>query len=119
MEIQISTLDKIRIFSKFIGQKIWLRSLQGYLYEKEPEHQFGILTGVKTNALQVKIANEQFWIHQGDEFVYYDIRLLLKPLFNQTTDIMTTANDLPITVFITQYYTHLGFDMPVFIEPGA
>ncbi|MXV50412.1 hypothetical protein GS399_05455 [Pedobacter sp. HMF7647] len=119
MAFSLTTWDRIKIFSKFIGQKVWIRSLHGYLYGKEREHQFGILTGVKTDAIQVKIDNHRLWIHQDDGFSLYEVKLLLKPLSQLTPEIMKTANELPVVVFITQYYTNLGFDMPVFLEPHS
>ncbi|MXV49956.1 hypothetical protein GS399_03155 [Pedobacter sp. HMF7647] len=112
----LTPAEKLRIISKFIGQKIWVRSLQGHLHNREPEHQFGILMGVKSNAVQVAIGKQLTWMHL-DELPYYELKLLLKPLSKLTPEIMKTANELPVTVFITQYYTNLGFDMPVFLAP--
>lgn len=118
MDTVLTAAEKIQLFSKYIGQKIWIRSLYGYEYGHEPEHQVGLLTGVMGNAVQVLTGNVKRWFVLDNKPDYYELKLLLKPLKQLTPEIMATANALPVAVFITQYYVQLGFDMPVYLAPG-
>jgi hypothetical protein len=105
---------KLQVFSKYIGQPVWLNNLREH---KEVKHRVGLLTGVRTDALQVMFEGSYRWIalDASDQF---EIKLLLKPLSRLTDTMKEIANSLPVTVFITQYYVQMGFDMPVFISPG-
>lgn len=106
------------LFTRYIGQPVWIKSLYGHVYDKEAEHQVGILSGIKEDALQIQTGNTRYWLPLNDELKYYEIKLLLKPLSKLTERARQTANSLPVTVFITQYYVQMGYDMPVFISPG-
>jgi hypothetical protein len=108
----LTTTEQLQIFNKYIGQPVIIRSLTGSY-----EDRVGILTGVKENGVQVKIAGSSQWVPVYEDFPAWEIKLLLKPLKALTADIVETANRLPIQNFITQYYTSLGFDMPVFLSP--
>lgn len=118
METSITPKIKLSLFTRYIGQPIWIRSLSGYLYEKEPEHQVAILSGIKEDAIQIQSDALKYWIPIEQDLNYYEVKLLLKPLADLTERIKDTANSLPVTVFITQYYVQMGYDMPVFICPG-
>jgi hypothetical protein len=116
MNSAINLKIKLQVFSRYIGQQVWLENL--YETNEESKHKIGILTGVKADAVQIRTGDVQQWITLHDNLKYYEIRLLLKPLSRLTDHMKETANSLPVTVFITQYYTQMGFDMPVFISPG-
>ncbi len=116
MNSSINLKIKLQVFSRHIGQQVWLEDLYGQ--NKEMKHQVGFLTGIKTDAIQVKTGEIQEWITLHDEHKYCEVKLLLKPLSCLTDKMKDIANSLPVTVFITQYYVQMGFDMPVFISPG-
>ncbi|WEA00228.1 hypothetical protein [Mucilaginibacter sp. SJ] len=109
----ISVADQLIIFSRYIGQQVMIISLLN-----NNEVSLGILNGVKHNAIAVSTDNIIRWIPLYDNFRLCEIKLLLKPLKKLTTEIVSAANDLPVKAFITPYYQQLGYDMPVFIEPG-
>lgn len=112
----VSLTEKIEVFAKYRGQKVWVKSLHHSTLE--PLHQFGWLTGVKTNCIKVEFeGKEALWFNLLKESAY-DIRLLLHPLSRLTEEIKQIANSLPIQNFITQYYISEGFDMPLFFAPG-
>lgn len=110
---RISVADQLIIFSRYIGQQVMIISLLN-----NSEVSIGILNGVKHNAIAVSTDNIIRWIPLYDNFRLCEIKLLLKPLKKLTTEIVSAANDLPVKAFITPYYQQLGYDMPVFIEPG-
>jgi len=116
MNSSINLKIKLQLFSRHIGQQVWLENLYGE--DKEIKHQVGFLTGIKTDAVQIKIGEIHQWITLQDERKDYNVKLLLKPLSRLTDTMKDIANSLPVTVFITQYYVQMGFDMPVFISPG-
>jgi len=116
MDSTINLKIKLQVLSRYLGQQVWLENLYGN--DDGFKHRIGILTGVKADAVQIRIGEVQQWITLHDSLKYYEIRLLLKPLSRLTDSIKETANSLPVTVFITQYYIQMGFDMPVFISPG-
>ena len=116
MDYTINLKSKLQLFSRYIGQQVWLEKL--YVHGNELKHQAGILSGVKTDAVQVRIGESHQWITLQDEWKEYEVKLLLKPLSCLTDQMKEIANSLPVTVFITQYYVQMGFDMPVFISPG-
>lgn len=103
---------KSLVFSRYIGQSVWIEEIY------KGTHKIGVLTGIRTDAIQLKIGESLQWITLQQEPDYFNIRLLLQPLSRLTNEVKETANSLPVTVFITQYYIQLGFDMPVFISPG-
>ncbi|MFB0494355.1 hypothetical protein ABID99_000592 [Mucilaginibacter sp. OAE612] len=109
----ISVTDQLVIFSRYIGQQVMVISLLN-----NSEVNIGVLTGVKHNAIAITIDDVIRWIPLYDNFRLCEIKLLLKPLKKLTTDIVSAANELPVKAFITPYYQQLGYDMPVFIEPG-
>lgn len=109
----ISATDQLVIFSRYIGQQVMIISLLN-----NSEVNIGILTGVKHNAIAVNIDDVVRWIPLYDNFRLCEIKLLLKPLKKLTPDVVSAANELPVKAFITPYYQQLGYDMPVFIEPG-
>ncbi len=110
----IDIKTRLQVFSKYIGQQVWIENIDG----SERKHLIGTLTGVKSDAVEIKSGDFRQWMIVHDKLTCYNIKLLLKPLSRLTDSIKETANSLPVTVFITQYYIQLGFDMPVFISPG-
>ncbi|SCW62498.1 hypothetical protein [Mucilaginibacter sp. NFR10] len=110
---QVSVVAQLVIFSRYIGQQVMIISLLN-----NSEVNIGVLTGVKHNAIAVNIDDVIRWIPLYDNFRLCEIKLLLKPLKKLTPDVVSAANDLPVKAFITPYYQQLGYDMPVFIEPG-
>jgi hypothetical protein len=114
MNSKINLKIKLQVFSRHIGQQVWLENLQ----DKEIKHQVGILTGIKEDSVLIKTGEVQQWITLQDNRKHYEVKLMLKPLSRLTDDMKDIANSLPVTVFITQYYVQMGFDMPVFISPG-
>lgn len=116
MNSAINLKIKLQVFSRYIGQQVWLENLYGT--DDGTRHRVGILEGIKSDAVQIRIGDVHHWITLHDSLKYYEIRLLLKPLSRLTESMKETANSLPVTVFITQYYIQMGFDMPVFISPG-
>jgi len=115
MNSAINLKIKLQVFSRHIGQQVWLEDLYGQ--DKEMKHQVGVLTGIKTDAIEIKTGDVYKWITLQDEQKDHEVKLLLKPLSGLTDNIKDIANSLPVTVFITQYYLQMGFDMPVFISP--
>ena len=109
----ISVAAQLMIFSRYIGQQVMIISLLN-----NSEVNIGVLTGVKHNAIAVSTDNIIRWIPLYDNFRLCEIKLLLKPLKKLTPDVVSAANELPVKAFITPYYQQLGYDMPVFIEPG-
>lgn len=109
----ISVAAQLIIFSRYIGQQVVIISLLGI-----ENIDIGILNGIKHNAIAVNINDVIRWIPLYDNFKLCEIKLLLKPLKKLTPDVVSAANDLPVKAFITPYYQQLGYDMPVFIEPG-
>ena len=118
MEAALTPKVILLLFTRYIGQPIWIRSLYAHKYGKEPEHQSAILSGIKDDALQIQTGKVKYWIPLNEDLKYYEIKVLLKPLSRLTQRATETANSLPVTVFITQYYVQMGYDMPVFISPG-
>lgn len=116
MNSVINLKIKLEVFSRYIGQQVWLENLYGQ--DKEMKHQVGFLTGIKTDAVQILTGEVQQWITLQDGLQHSQVKLLLKPLSRLTDTMKDIANSLPVTVFITQYYVQMGFDMPVFISPG-
>ncbi|MBS1500594.1 MAG: hypothetical protein JST32_00930 [Bacteroidetes bacterium] len=109
---KLRSAEQILVFSRYIGQQVVIRTLLS------GEENIGTLKGIRQDALLVTINNVNRWIPLNDGFKICDIRLLLKPLKKLTSQIIDTANSLPVQAFITPYYQQLGFDMPVFIAPG-
>lgn len=109
----ISVAAQLMIFSRYIGQQVMIISLLN-----NSEVNIGVLTGVKHNAIAVNIDDVIRWIPLYDNFKLCEIKILLKPLKKLTPDVVSAANELPVKAFITPYYQQLGYDMPVFIEPG-
>ncbi|NVM67541.1 hypothetical protein FHW88_005869 [Mucilaginibacter sp. SG538B] len=109
----VSVAAQLIIFSRYIGQQVMIISLLN-----NSEVNIGVLTGVKHNAIAVNIDDLIRWIPLYDNFRLCEIKLLLKPLKKLTPDVVSAANELPVKAFITPYYQQLGYDMPVFIEPG-
>jgi hypothetical protein len=109
----ITVAEQLIIFSRYIGQKVVVKSLLN-----ESQETVGTLKGIRQNAILVDIDQVNRWIPLNDNFSVCEIRLLLKPLRKLTTDIIGIANSLPVQAFITPYYQQSGFDMPVFISPG-
>jgi hypothetical protein len=109
----LRSAEKLIIFSRYIGQKVVVKSLT-----IDSAESVGTLTGIKDNALLVDIKGVTRWIPLSDEVDLCDVKLILKPLKRLTSAIIATANSLPVQAFITPYYQSLGFDMPVFISPG-
>ncbi|QTE40134.1 hypothetical protein J3L18_14105 [Mucilaginibacter gossypii] len=109
----ISVAAQLIIFSRYIGQQVMIISLLN-----NSEVNIGALTGVKHNAIAVNIDDVIRWIPLYDNFKLCEIKILLKPLKKLTPDVVSAANKLPVKAFITPYYQQLGYDMPVFIEPG-
>lgn len=114
----VSPKITLLLFARYIGQPIWIRSLYAHRYGKEPEHQVAILSGIKNDAIQIQAGKERYWLSMDEDIKYYEIKLLLNPLSSLTDRVKETANSLPVTVFITQYYVQMGYDMPVFVSPG-
>lgn len=110
---QISVVERLKIYTRYIGQKVILIPMDDEFGAKGE----GILTGVKLNSVQVYFNSQSRWIPLYDDFDLYEIKLVLKPLKMLTESIMQTANNLPVQNFITQYYIQLGFDMPLFFSP--
>jgi len=110
---KLTASERLKIYTRYIGQKVLLINAEEMIQE-----QMGILSGIKDSGIQVTINNYNRWIPLYDDFELYHIKLLLKPLSKLSETIKQKANSLPIQNFITQYYVQLGFDMPVFIEPG-
>lgn len=110
---KLKAAEKLIIFSRYIGQNVVMNSRLN-----PDEETLGTLTGIKENALLVAVDDINRWIPLTDDIKLCDIKLLLKPLKRLTTDIINTANNLPVQAFITPYYQSLGFDMPAFIAPG-
>ena len=110
---KLTASERLKIYTRYIGQKVLLINTEEIVNE-----QVGILSGVKGSGIQVTINNCNRWLPLYDDFELYHIKLLLKPLSKLSDNIKQQANSLPIQNFITQYYIQLGFDMPVFIEPG-
>jgi len=113
MKSAIDPKIKLQVFSRHIGQQVWLQNLR----QNAIRHQIGFLTGIRTDAIQIKTGEAYQWITLHDERNDCDVKLLLKPLSRLTDNMKDVANSLPVTVFITQYYVQMGFDMPVFIAP--
>lgn len=111
--IRLSIADRLKIYTRYIGQEITLKGGDVNWTEQQ-----GIITGVNSTSIQVSIQNHSRWIPLYDEFEIYDIKILLKPLKMLTEAIKQTANNLPVQNFITQYYIQLGFDMPMFFAPN-
>lgn len=109
----LRSAEKLLVFSRYIGQKVVIRSLT-----IDSNETIGTLTGIKDNALLVSINGVTRWIPLSDEIDLCEVKLILKPLKRLTSAIIATANSLPVQAFITPYYQSLGFDMPVFISPG-
>ncbi|MFS2189471.1 hypothetical protein ACCC92_22535 [Mucilaginibacter sp. Mucisp84] len=109
----ISVAAQLMIFSRYIGQQVMIVSLLN-----NSEVNIGVLTGVKHNAIAINIDDVIRWIPLYDNFRLCEIKLLLKPLKKLTPKVVSAANELPVKAFITPYYQQLGYDMPVFIEPG-
>jgi hypothetical protein len=118
METALTPKVILSLFTRYIGHPIWIKSLYAHKYGKEPEHQWAILSGIKEDALQIQTGKTKYWLPLNEDLKYYEIKLLLKPLARLTERVKKTANSLPVTVFITQYYVQMGYDMPVFISPG-
>ena len=116
MDYGITLKSKLQLFSRYIGQEVWLEKL--YTHGTETRHQVGTLTGIRTDAVQVRMEEVYQWVTLQDQWREYEVKLLLKPLSSLTDQMKEIANSLPVTVFITQYYVQMGFDMPVFISPG-
>ncbi|SDG74212.1 hypothetical protein ACRQ5D_01280 [Mucilaginibacter sp. P25] len=110
---QVSVIAQLVIFSRYIGQQVMIISLLN-----NSEVNIGVLTGVKHNAIAVSIDDVIRWIPLYDNFKLCEIKILLKPLKKLTPNVVSAANELPVKAFITPYYQQLGYDMPVFIEPG-
>jgi hypothetical protein len=108
----IKASEQLLIFGRYIGQQVLTRNLLN------GEENIGTLKGIRQDALLVAIDEVNRWIPLNDNFKVCDVRLLLKPLKKLTSQIIDTANSLPVQAFITPYYQQLGFDMPVFISPG-
>jgi hypothetical protein len=105
--------ERLKIYTRYIGQKVILIDPNAMV-----TGQVGLLSGIKTSGIQVTIDGCNRWVPLYDDFQFYEVKLLLKPLSKLTESIKQTANNLPVQNFITQYYIQLGFDMPVFIAPG-
>jgi hypothetical protein len=112
---EINLKIKLQVFSKYLGQQVWLENFNEQ--NSGVKHQVAMLTGVKTDAIQIRIGEDYQWVSLQDELKHCEVKLLLKPLSRLTDNMKEIANSLPVTVFITQYYVQLGFDMPVFIAP--
>lgn len=115
--MELSTKEKLEIFARYIGKHVWVESDES-LGRSEAHHRCGLLKGVKEDAILVATAEGNIWMpfdQPGPARCRY--KLLLHPLSRLTEDIMATANNLPASGFISQYYVKLGFDMPVFIAP--
>jgi hypothetical protein len=108
--MRLAATEIIQIFFKYVGNKIWINYPGG-------DNEFGILSGVKLDAVQITIKGQGRWFPLYDHFKPYSIKLLIKPLSQLTPEIIEKANSLPVKNFITQYYDRLGFDMPVFVAP--
>lgn len=104
--------EQVIIFSRYLGQQVVIKSLLS------SEESIGTLAGIRKDALLVTIDEVNRWIPLNDSFKVCEVRLLLKPLKKLTSQIIDTANNLPVQAFITPYYQQLGFDMPVYIAPG-
>lgn len=114
----LSAKERLEIFARYLGKHIWIENLTVTKDVRELRHQCGLLRGIKEFALLITTADKSVWMPFGGEFDdLYCYKLLLHPLSRLTEDIMATANTLPATGFISQYYVKLGFDMPVFIAP--
>lgn len=111
--IKLTISERLKIYTRYIGQMMILKRR-----DLASGEQIVRLTGVNTTAVQVTAQHNSRWIPLYDDFEIYEIQLLLKPLRLLTDQIKERANSLPVQNFITQYYIQLGFDMPVFIEPG-
>lgn len=114
----LSAKERLEIFARYLGKHLWVE----YLEDADPVtglyHQCGLLKGIQDDALLIRTAAGALWMPLGSGYeVMYRYRLLLHPLSRLTEDIMATANNLPASGFISQYYVKLGFDMPVFIAP--
>ncbi|MBS1524477.1 MAG: hypothetical protein JST19_02445 [Bacteroidetes bacterium] len=109
---RLRATEQILVFSRYIGQQVVIKTLLS------GEESVGTLKGIRQDALLVAIDDVNRWIPLNDGFKICDVRLLLKPLKKLTSQIIDTANGLPVQAFITPYYQQLGFDMPVFISPG-
>jgi hypothetical protein len=110
---QLSVSERLKIYTRYIGQKVVLSGHNVF-----SDTQIGELSGVNSSSIQVAIKGQSRWIPLYDDFDIYEIKLLLKPLRLLTDSIKETANSLPVQNFITQYYIQLGFDMPMFFAPG-
>ncbi|MGX5691215.1 hypothetical protein [Arcticibacter tournemirensis] len=114
--MKLSTKETLEIFARYIGKHVWIEDLRGL--NNELTHQCGLLKGLKEDAILISYASRLLWMPVNDEATaLYRYKLLLHPLSRLTEDIMATANSLPASGFISQYYVRLGFDMPVFIAP--
>ncbi len=114
----LNAKERLEIFARYIGKYVWIESLQSPDGSQELYHQCGLLKGVKDDAILINSAAGMIWMPVTDEDTFlYNYKLLLHPLSRLTEDIIATANDLPASGFISQYYIKLGFDMPVFIAP--
>lgn len=114
----LSTKEKMEIFARYIGKHIWMEDLRGTREAGELRHRCGVLRGLKEDALLIGTPEGKMWMPLNEGSLdFYSYKLLLHPLSRLTEDIMATANNLPASGFISQYYIRLGFDMPVFIAP--
>lgn len=116
--MNLSTREKLEIFARYIGKHIWTERLYRQEGDAELRHQCGLLKGLKDDAILISSSSGITWMPFNDEYAeVYRYKLLLHPLSRLTEDIIATANNLPASGFISQYYIKLGFDMPVFIAP--
>ncbi len=116
--MDLSVKEKLEVFARYIGKHVWIENLQGLTQNNELVHQCGLLKGIKEDALLIAFSFGSRWmLLTGEHRDSYRYKLLLHPLSRLTEDIMATANNLPASGFISQYYIKLGFDMPVFIAP--
>ena len=106
----LKAADTLQVFFKYIGNQVWIHYQNG-------TDSFGILSGVKLDAVQININGQARWFPLYDDFKPYTIKLLIKPLSKLTPEIIEKANALPVKNFISQYYDKLGFDMPMFLAP--
>ncbi|WP_374164618.1 hypothetical protein [Arcticibacter sp. MXS-1] len=115
--MELSTKEKLEIFARYIGKHVWVECYENR-GRVEVHHRCGLLKGVKEDAILVATAEGNEWMpFDQSASLMYRYRLLLHPLSRLTEDITATANNLPASGFISQYYIKLGFDMPVFIAP--
>jgi hypothetical protein len=83
--------ERLKIYTRYIGQKVILIDPNAMV-----TGQVGLLSGIKTSGIQVTIDGCNRWVPLYDDFQFYEVKLLLKPLSKLTESIKQTANNLPV-----------------------